>query len=79
MKTALKKAAAIAVAALSFSYASHVYAGYLLTITYYSDASYSQVVGEMFINQCRGDMETITGTVTSYYRVTRGAACGFIN
>ncbi|WDE02616.1 DUF6289 family protein [Thalassomonas actiniarum] len=79
MKTVLKKAAAIAVAALSFSYASHVYASYWLTVTYYSDASYSQVVGERIMNLCRGGSGDVSGTVTSYYKVTQGPSCGIIN
>ncbi|WDE06698.1 hypothetical protein SG34_007275 [Thalassomonas viridans] len=79
MKTALKKAAAIAVAALSFSFASYVYASNIIKITYYSDASYSQAVGESIMNLCHGRGDTTTGTVTSFSRVTIIAPCGFVH
>jgi len=78
MKTALKKAVAIVVTALTFSFASYVYASNTIKITYYSDASYTQTVGERILNLCNGNGDSMTGSSTSFYRVTILRPCGII-
>ncbi|WDE10787.1 DUF6289 family protein [Thalassomonas haliotis] len=75
MKTSLKKLLSIGLAAGTIFGASYAYAAFsILEFAYYSDASYSTVVGEKVMNQCTGTTYT-TGTVTSYRRIVGSEPC----
>ncbi len=75
MKTSLRKLISIGLSAVTIFGASYAYAAFsILEFAYYSDASYSTVVGEKVENQCTG-ATYITGTVTSYRRIVGSESC----
>lgn len=76
MKLSLKKIKTIIFATIALSVASYAYAGgAFVELAYYSDASYSTIVGERVINQCRGTTYT-SGQVTQYVKVLGSEPCG---
>jgi len=76
MKTSLKKLISIGMTAATIFTASYAYAAFsILEFVYYSDSSYSTVVGEKVVNQCRGTTYT-SGTTTSYVRLVGSEPCG---
>lgn len=78
MKISLRKLISIGLSAVTIFGASYAYAAFsILEFAYYSDASYSTVVGERVDNQCKGTTYT-SGTVTSYVRIVGSERCGGI-
>ena len=76
MKSRLKKMTTLGLTALAISAASYVYAGGAIKeFVYYSDATYSTVVGERVINQCYGSTYT-TGQVTQFVKLVGHEPCG---
>ncbi|WDE04308.1 hypothetical protein SG34_023660 [Thalassomonas viridans] len=76
MKTSMKKLLTAGAAAATIFTASYAYAAFsILEFVYYSDSSYSTVVGERVDNQCTGSTYT-SGTVTPYVRIVGSEPCG---
>ncbi|WP_281560203.1 DUF6289 family protein [Thalassomonas sp. RHCl1] len=76
MQTSLKKLISIGLTGATIFGASYAYAAFsILEFAFYSDASYSTVVGERVVNQCTNSSYT-SGTVTPYMRIVGSESCG---